>query len=162
MRTSGKDSPEANLKSWMTKSPGTGSGKSAARRGTTVKNIQARIIIGRFMETCLWILRFIPQIGPQPTLDFFDGQTLAHRVLFNLITRYHVHREVTCVRMTKIESADRRPRPHGVAFGQPHACRFLHVEQIPQRLLFGVIWARRIPCCWANATVFLGDKLILR
>ena len=64
--------------------------------------------------------------------------------------------------MTKVESADRCRRPHGIAFRQADADGFLDLQELPERALLRVIGTGRITWRRPDASVFLGDQIFFR
>src|SRR6478672_9335182 len=81
----------------------------------------------------------IAQIRRKPPLDFCDAHPLPTGAVLDLVLREPVDREITCLRVGEIETADARRRVHRVVLGELDASRRRRVEQVEQRPLFGMI-----------------------
>src|SRR3546814_9188854 len=64
--------------------------------------------------------------------------------------------------MAEIPARHRRRGPHGEALGQRDAGLVGGIEQAEQRRLLGMVRAGRIARRWTDATVCLGDQLVVR
>ncbi len=71
------------------------------------------------------------------------------------------HREVFALGVGEVPARHRRPRPHGVGFGELHADGLLDIQQLPQGALLGVLRASRITRRRTDAPIVLANKLLV-
>src|ERR1700723_3663432 len=106
------------------------------------------------------VRRLVAQIGTEPALYLLGRHALTASVVDDLVAVDLPEREVARFRMGEVEAADARAGPHGEGLREEHAGALLHVEELPQRPLFGVVRARGVAGGGADPAVLLGDELI--
>src|SRR3972149_11731882 len=79
--------------------------------------------------------RIIGEWGREPFLADGEAPAFAPGVILDLIAVDAPDAEIGALRMRKIQSANRRPGPHGEAFGELHADRRFRAEQLEYRPL---------------------------
>src|ERR1043166_95868 len=111
--------------------------------------VRGKILLG-------WI---VIQIRPKPALDFGQRHAFAQVIINDLIAPNFSDGKIFRLRMGEVESAHAAAGPHCERFGEFDAGLALDVQQLPERLLFRVIGARRITCCRANAAIFFLNQI---
>src|SRR3954452_21919122 len=102
------------------------------------------------------VLGAVAQVRREPSLRLGDRPALAAGVVLDLVAGDPAQVEVPRLRVGEVQPADRGPRPHGHALGELDAGVGLDVEQLPDRLLLGVLRARRVARRRPDAGVLLG------
>src|SRR5262245_38145072 len=72
----------------------------------------------------------VSQIGRKPAFDLGDAHAFAAGVVFRLVARDAVDREVARLRMGEVEAGDARRGVHCEMFSQPYANCSLCVKQL--------------------------------
>ena len=86
---------------------------------------------------------------------------LALGVVGDLVAAETSDDEVLRLRVGEVQAADRGAGPHRHALGELDADASLDVEQLPQRLLLGVVRARGVAGGGADAVVLLLDQRLV-
>src|SRR2546423_598504 len=107
------------------------------------------------------VSRLVTEIRRQPALRFFRRQPFAARVVLERLAVDLAAREVARLRVGDVPAAHRRGRVHGVGLGEADAGAALDVEQAPELGLLGVIPARRVAGCRADALILLAHQLVV-
>src|SRR5215831_1236718 len=100
--------------------------------------------------------RIVVEDRGEPLLAVRNRPSLASGIVLDLVAFDLADAEIMAVRVTEIQSADRRARPHGKAFGERHA-DLAWFEQREQRRLLGVIRLGWITRRGADAAILFRD-----
>src|SRR3954465_5070869 len=104
------------------------------------------------------MLSLVIQVGRQPPLYRSDVQLFPAGIILHLVALDLSDPEILRLRAPEVVAADRGRRHHGKALGEADSSVLLHIEQVEEDLLFGVIGTGRISRGRANALVALLNQ----
>ena len=79
------------------------------------------------------------KVWPKPLFRFRYSPIFTGGIVFHLILVYATQVEIVCFRVGEIETANRGPRIHRPRFRQLNASRLFRIQNVPQRVLLGVV-----------------------
>src|ERR1051325_2895598 len=159
---------ERNSRAWATRWTSSARVPARSPRSTLIANTArsgaARAITGRITASRgeEARLRIIVQPRSEPAFHFGDWFAFARGEIGHLVAVEFADGEILRLGMREVEPADAASGPHGETLGEFDAGVRLHVEQLPENALLGVIGARGITGRRTDAAILFLDEVFRR
>src|ERR1700677_3760982 len=106
--------------------------------------IETSLNLKRMVSSNHLYRRIVVQVRTEPALDFGHDHALALGIVGHLIAVDLAQAEVARLRGRKVEATYAGAGPHGEGLRDQHAGVLLHIKQLPERALLGVIGTCRV------------------
>src|SRR4051795_11139541 len=106
------------------------------------------------------VIWLVAEVGGEPPLRLRHRPALALRVVLDLVVAEPAYHEVLRLRVGEVPTADRGAGPHRHRLRELDPRVLVHVEELPEGDLLGVLGTCRVARSGADAGVLLGDELL--